>query len=109
MKDLAEFVKELLSSRLTRWVLAAYAIVGFATTIADQFSPDKSARLKAVYLLPKWHWRTWVILGLVTVVLVLLDSAHKLWKEKEKLRSTISGDIPEVILDSFAHRKLGSD
>jgi hypothetical protein len=99
MKDTSSFIRRLFNNRTTAWLLSLYGVWGFATTIADQFFPSFSEKLKAAYLLPKWHWRTWLIIGLGIFIIVLLDGAHAIWKEKETLTSASTGDAPQLILD----------
>jgi hypothetical protein len=99
MKDSLNFITELFKSRTTSWLLAVYGLWAFSTTVVDQFFPSSSAKLKTIYLLPKWHWYTWVITGFGLVIVVLFDGAYKIWTEKEKVAAAATSNSPQVILD----------
>lgn len=106
MRNYLKFIRELLRNRITRLVLAVYGFWGFSTTVVDQFFPSSSDKLKTIHFLPKWHWHTWLIVGLGLVIVLLFDGAYKIWAEKEKSAATIMSGSPQVIIDFDADRFL---
>jgi hypothetical protein len=50
------------------------------------------------YLLPKWRWETWVIIGLAILIVVMTEEAYALWKHATSPKSRAI-DLPKVILD----------
>ena len=86
-------------SPAARWLLSLYGLFGFITTVIDQFFPADSERLKMLYLLPKWHWPTWVIIGLSIIVIVMFSGGYAIWKDKEGILAASAATSPRVVLD----------
>jgi hypothetical protein len=71
-----EHLRRVLWAPLTGFLGGAYAALGLATWIRDEFFPAHRDDILLKWL-PSWSYETWIITGLIVLVLVILNGSYR--------------------------------
>jgi len=78
-------------------VALAIAVLPVLTWVRDEFlSPEKQARWKIPKVLPHWHWWVWVIVGLVTLIVIVVEFSYRTACKNDDVIAKLGGKLTDI-------------